>query len=142
MNDRSPSAPPTAHGHHLVIKALHKHPQALRNLHTPGSAEDELATLVVRSALHLDNVQAELVDRCTWAAEDLTRAAAGKAVPNSLGILQTSGTLIDILAARRADAVTHLKSTLAAYQRATATAQPQRTAPAPPSPSRTTRQTR
>ncbi|WP_258402307.1 MULTISPECIES: hypothetical protein [unclassified Streptomyces] len=96
----------------------------------------------MRSALHLDNVQAELVDRCTWAAEDLTRAAAGKAVPNSLGILQTSGTLIDILAARRADAVTHLKSTLAAYQRATATAQPQRTAPAPPSPSRTTRQTR
>lgn len=64
--------PPTAHGHHLVIKALHKHPHALRKLHTPGSAEDELATLVVRSAQHLDNVQAELVDRCTWAAEALT----------------------------------------------------------------------
>ncbi|MFF7337351.1 hypothetical protein ACFZAT_08405 [Streptomyces sp. NPDC008163] len=87
MNDQSlPAAPPTAHGHQLVAKTLHMHPNALRNLHTPGSAEDELATLVVRSALHLDNVQAELVDRCTWGAEDLTRVAAGKAAANPLGI--------------------------------------------------------
>ncbi|RST17385.1 hypothetical protein EF908_34315 [Streptomyces sp. WAC04770] len=96
---------------------------------------------MVRAAQHLDNLQSELVDRCTWAAADLTRVAAGTAAANALGILQTSGTQIDILAARRADAITHLKSALAAYQHATTT-QSQRAVSVPPLPSRTSRQTR
>lgn len=133
--------PPTAHGHQLVLKALQKQPNALRTLHSPDSAENELAELVVRAARHLDSLQSELVDRCTWAAADLTRVAAGTATANPLGILQTSGTQIDILAARRADAITHLKSALAAYQRAT-TPHSQRAVSVPPSPSRTPRQTR
>ncbi|MFE3389540.1 hypothetical protein [Streptomyces anulatus] len=133
--------PATAHGQLLVVKALQKRPKALRTLHSPGSAEDELAELVVRAALHLDSMQSELVDRCTWAADDLTRVAAGTAAANPLGILQTSGTQIDILAARRADAITHLKSALAAYQRAT-TPQSQRAVPVPPFLSRTSGQTR
>ncbi|WP_236726422.1 hypothetical protein [Streptomyces sp. NBRC 110465] len=133
--------PPTAHGHWLVVKALQKQPNALRTLHSPGSAEGELADLVVRAALHLDSVQNELVDRCTWAADGLTRVATGTAAANRLGILQTSSTQIDILAARRADAITHLKSALAAYQRAT-TPQAQRAVSVTPSPSRTSRQTR
>ncbi|MFJ4973603.1 hypothetical protein [Streptomyces sp. NPDC088755] len=95
----------------------------------------------MRAAQHLDNLQSELVDRCTWAAADLTRVAAGTAAANYLGILQTSGTQIDILAARRADAITHLKSALAAYQHAT-TPQSQRAVSVPPLPSRTSRQTR
>ncbi|MEU3008076.1 hypothetical protein [Streptomyces sp. NPDC006863] len=132
--------PPTAQGKQLVVEVLHKQPSALRALHSPGSAENELAELVVRAARHLDSVQSELVDRCTWAASDLTRVAAGTAAANALGILQTSGTQIDILAARRADAITHLKSTMAAYQRATI-AQSQRAVSVPPSPSRTSRQT-
>ncbi|MFJ4703670.1 hypothetical protein ACIP6I_02250 [Streptomyces anulatus] len=125
----------------LVVEALQKRPNALRTLHSPGSAENELAELVVRAARHLDSVQSELVDRCTWAAADLTRVAAGTAAANPLGILQTSGTQIDILAARRADAITHLKSALAAYQLAT-TPQSQRAVSVPPFPSRTSRQTR
>ncbi|WP_239148626.1 hypothetical protein [Streptomyces anulatus] len=142
MNEQpQPSIPPTTRGKQLVANALQKQPNALRALHAPGSAENELAELVVRAALHLDNLQSELVDRCTWAADDLTRVAAGTAAANPLGILQTSGTQIDILAARRADAITHLKSALAAYQRATTT-QSQRAVSAPPSPSRTSRQTR
>ncbi|MFI0004789.1 hypothetical protein ACH4NR_31925 [Streptomyces globisporus] len=95
----------------------------------------------MRAALHLDSMQSELVDRCTWAADDLTRVAAGTAAANPLGILQTSGTQIDILAARRADAITHLKSVVAAYQRATTT-QSQRAVSVPPFPSRTSGQTR
>ncbi|MFJ4973255.1 hypothetical protein [Streptomyces sp. NPDC088755] len=113
----------------------------LRTLHPPGSAENELAELVVRAARHLDSVQGELVDRCTWAAADLTRIAAGTAAANPVGILQTSGTQIDILAARRADAVTHLKSALDAYQHA-ATSPSQRAVSVPPLPSRSSRQTR
>ena len=74
-------------------------------------------------------------------SDDLTRVAAGTAAANPLGILQTSSTQIDILAARRADAITHLKSALAAYQRAT-TPQAQRAVSVTPSPSRTSRQTR
>ncbi|MFD4123915.1 hypothetical protein ACFXKK_02675 [Streptomyces globisporus] len=95
----------------------------------------------MRAALHLDNMQSELVDRCTWAADDLTRVAAGTAAANPLGILQTSSTQIDILAARRADAITHLKSAMAAYQHATTT-QSQRAVSVPPLPSRVSRQTR
>ncbi|MEW1616025.1 MULTISPECIES: hypothetical protein [unclassified Streptomyces] len=141
MNEQSQHPlPPTAHGHRLVVETLQKRPNALWTLHSPGSAENELAELVVRAARHLDNLQSELVDRCTWAAADLTRVAAGTAAANPLGILQTSGTQIDILAARRADAITHLKSTMAAYQRATIT-QSQRAVSVPPSPSRTSRQT-
>ncbi|WP_435598669.1 hypothetical protein [Streptomyces anulatus] len=95
----------------------------------------------MRASLHLDSVQSELVDRCTWAAADLTRVAAGTAAANPLGILQTSSTQIDILAARRADAIAHLKSAMAAYQHAT-TPQSQRAVSVPPIPSRTSRQTR
>lgn len=133
--------PATAHGQLLVVKALQKRPKALRTLHPPGSAENELAELVVRASQNLDSLHSELVDRCAWAADDLTRVAAGTAAANPLGILQTSSTQIDILAARRADAITHLKSALAAYQRAT-TPQSQRAVSVPPSPSRTSRQTR
>ncbi|MGW1235015.1 hypothetical protein [Streptomyces californicus] len=133
--------PSTAHGQQLVVRVLQKRPNALRTLHPPGSAENELAELVVRAAQNLDSLHSELVDRCTWAAADLTRVAAGTAVANSMGILQTSGPNIDILAARRADAITHLKSALGAYQRATAP-RPERAAPVPHSSSRTSRQTR
>ncbi|MER7851384.1 hypothetical protein ABTZ98_02345 [Streptomyces bacillaris] len=133
--------PPTAHGHRLVVEALRKQPNALRTLHSPGSAENELADLVVRAAQHLDSVQSELVDRCTWVADDLTRVAAGTAAANPLGILQTSSTQIDILGARSADAITQLKSALAAYQRAT-TPQSQRAVAVTPFPSRASRQTR
>lgn len=142
MNEQSQRPiPPTAHGHQLVVEALQKRPNALRTLHSPGSAENELAELVVRAARHLDSVQSELVDRCTWAAADLTRVAAGTAAANPLGILQSSGSQIDILAARRADAIAHLKSALAAYQRAT-NPHAQRAVSVTPSPSRTSRQTR
>ncbi|MFD8063963.1 hypothetical protein ACFXA0_32730 [Streptomyces cyaneofuscatus] len=96
---------------------------------------------MVRAARHLDSVQSELVDRCTWAANDLTCVAAGTAQANPLGILQSSGSQIDILAARRADAITHLKSALAAYQRGT-TPQSQGAVSVPSFPSRTSRQTR
>ncbi|MEU4030561.1 hypothetical protein [Streptomyces anulatus] len=142
MNEQSqhPESP-TAQGQQLVVQALQKQPNALRALHSPGSAENELAELVVRAARHLDSLQSELVDRCTWAAADLTRVAAGTAAANPLGILQTSSTQIDILAARRADAITHLKSALAAYQRAT-TPQAQHAVSVTPIPSRTSRQTR
>lgn len=143
MNDQSQQPiSPTAHGHQIVTKTLKAHPDTLRHLHQPGSAEDELAELVVRAARHLDSLQSELVERCTWAAADLARVASGTTAANSLGILQNSGLQIDLLAARRADSITHLKSALAAYQRATTGPQPQPTGPVPPRPSRTTRQTR
>ncbi|RZD89395.1 hypothetical protein C0Q60_03810 [Streptomyces albidoflavus] len=97
---------------------------------------------MVHTALHLDTVQKELVDRCTWAAQDLTRVATGTAAPNSLGVLQNSGLQIDLLAARRADAKAHLRSALAAYQRVTTIAKPQHAGPHPPLPSRTSPRTR
>ncbi|MCZ0974381.1 hypothetical protein O1L55_30235 [Streptomyces albulus] len=46
--------------------------------------------------------------------------ATGKALINSLGVLQNSATAIDILAARRADAMAHLKELVNAYQYVTA----------------------
>ncbi|WTD05895.1 hypothetical protein OH717_26615 [Streptomyces albidoflavus] len=143
MNNQSKQPiSPTAHGHQLVVETLHTPPNALRRRHSPGSAENELAELVARAALHLDTVQKELVDRCTWAAQDLNRVATGTAAPNSLGVLQNSGLQIDLLAARRADAKAHLRSALAAYQRATNIAQRQRVGPHPPLPTRTSPRTR
>lgn len=143
MNDASQQpVSRTTPGHQLVVKTLDTHPNALRSLHSRDSAEAELAGLVVRAALHLDQVQKELVDRCTWAADDLTRVAAGATSVNSLGILQNSGLQIDLLAARRADATAHLKSVMAAYQSATTAPTPQHPAPSPKVVPRATRRTR
>lgn len=143
MNDQpKPPISQGTHGQRLVAEALHTHPDALRRLHPGGSAEDELAQLVVRAARQLDNLQGELVDRCTWAATDLTRVAAGTMTANALGVLQNSATQIDILAARRADAIAHLKSVLAAYHSATTTSSPQRPAPQPAPASAAARRTR
>lgn len=143
MNDQSQQPiPQGTHGQRLVAEALHTHPDALRRLHPRGSAEDELAKLVVRAARQLDNLQGELVDRCSWAATDLTRVAAGTMTANALGVLQNSATQIDILAARRADAITYLKSVVGAYHSATTASSPQRPGPQPAPTSTAVRRTR
>ncbi|ALO96702.1 hypothetical protein SHL15_5638 [Streptomyces hygroscopicus subsp. limoneus] len=72
------------------------------------------------AARHLDGVHEQLTDAAQRAASTLTRVAIGKSQINSLGILQNSATQIDILTARRADAVERLKEVLHAYRRVTA----------------------
>lgn len=71
------------------------------------------------AARHLDHLHKEFADAAQYAAANLTRAATGKTSINSLGILQNSATQIDILAARRADAVEHLTVLIHAYRQVT-----------------------
>lgn len=62
----------------------------------------------------------QFTDAAQQAATTLTRAVAGTASINSLGVLQHSAMQIDILAARRADAVDRLGEAIDAYRQVTA----------------------
>ncbi|WP_063760642.1 hypothetical protein [Streptomyces sp. NRRL F-5650] len=112
----------------MVIDALGTSPQHLARLHKTDSTEGVVAWLVAVAARHLDRVHEQLTDAAQRAASTLTRVANGKSQINSLGVLQNSATQIDILAARRADAVERLKEVLHAYRQVTTlddtTAQP------------------
>nr|WP_236072131.1 hypothetical protein [Streptomyces polyasparticus] len=79
-----------------------------------------LADLVYTAARHLDHLHQQFNDAAGSAASTLTRAISGNAAINSLGVLQNSATQIDILAARRADAVDRLKEVIGAYRQVTA----------------------
>ncbi|MFE0055310.1 hypothetical protein [Streptomyces sp. NPDC059003] len=127
--DTPPSIPsPAAVGSQMVVEALGTSPQRLGRLHTADSTEDVVAWLVVVAARHLDRVHEQLIDAAQHAASTLTRVATGKAQINSVGVLQNSATQIDILAARRADAIERLKEVLHVYRQVAAlgdvTAQP------------------
>lgn len=111
---------PSAVGSQMVRKALSTSPRRLYQLHTTGSPADVLAQLVVTAARHLDHLHAQLANAAQTAASTLTRVAAGKTQINSLGVLQNNATQIDILAARRADAVDRLKEVIHAYGQVTA----------------------
>ncbi|AJT62514.2 hypothetical protein T261_0825 [Streptomyces lydicus] len=101
----------------MVIDALGFPPRRLDRLHTPGSAEGTFAQLVVMAAFHLDHLNEQLASQAQQAAVNLTRVAAGKTQINPLGVLQNSANQIDILAARRADAVERLAELIHAYRR-------------------------
>ncbi|QES31458.1 hypothetical protein DEJ47_13150 [Streptomyces venezuelae] len=81
------------------------------------------------AARHLDHVHQQFVDAASRAADTLTRAASTNTSINSLGVLQNSGTQIDILAARRSDAVDNLRETIRAYREGTASQAASRQAP-------------
>ncbi|WP_181787498.1 hypothetical protein [Streptomyces phytophilus] len=102
----------------IVARLATTHTQ-LRHLHTPGSAEDMLAQLVVMASRRLDDVHKQLTTLAERTADDLHRVAEGRMQINSLGILQNSALALDILAARRADAIEHLKDLIHTYQHAT-----------------------
>ncbi|WP_405591666.1 hypothetical protein [Streptomyces sp. NBC_01092] len=104
----------------MVSEALSTSPRRLYQLHPADSPAEILAQLVVMAAHHLDHVHAQLADAAQTAASTLTRVAAGKTQINSLGVLQNSATQIDILAARRADAVDRLKEVIHAYRQVAA----------------------
>ncbi|MFJ6017270.1 hypothetical protein [Streptomyces sp. NPDC092952] len=109
-------APRLAVGSQMVVETLGTSPRRLGELHGTNSAEGVVARLVDVAARHLDHVHEEFTDAAQNAASVLTRVATGKAQINSLGVLQNSATQIDILAARRADAVERLKQVIHAYQ--------------------------
>ncbi|WP_435217591.1 hypothetical protein [Streptomyces sp. bgisy034] len=111
---------PSAVGSQMVSEALSTSPRRLYQRHTASSPADILAQLVVTAAHRLDHLHAQLANSAQTAASTLTRVAAGKTQINSLGVLQNSATQIDILAARRADAVDHLKEVIHAYQQVAA----------------------
>ncbi|MFG3282100.1 hypothetical protein [Streptomyces sp. NPDC048111] len=104
----------------MVNAALGASPRHLERLHTPDSPADVVAQLVFIAARHLDDLDAQFADAARVAASNLTRAANGKTTINSLGVLQNSATQIDILAARRADAVGNLKTLIHAYRQVVA----------------------
>ncbi len=114
----------------MVSEALGASPRYLERLHTPDGTAGVLAQLVFMAARHLDDLHEQFADAAQYAASNLTRAATGKSSINSLGVLQNSATQIDILAARRADAVEHLKILIHAYRQVTTADQ------AAPSPAR------
>ncbi|MEU7205610.1 hypothetical protein [Streptomyces sp. NPDC045470] len=102
-----------------MSESLGMSPRCLARLHAVDSPASVLAQLVATAARHLDHVHEQVTDAAHGAASTLTRVAAGRAPINSLGILQNSATQIDILAARRADAVEHLLNVLHAYRQVT-----------------------
>ncbi|MEV0445829.1 hypothetical protein AB0I84_12480 [Streptomyces spectabilis] len=104
----------------MVTEALGTAPARLANLHAAGTAEDATAWLLIRAARHLDHVHEQFISAAETAASTLTRAASGTAPINSLGVLQHNGTQVDILAARRADAVEHLQQVTLVYQQVAA----------------------
>lgn len=114
----SATQPSAAPGSQMVRQALSKAPSELRFLHE--GTELVLAVLVGRAARHLDDVHRQFTDAAERAATTLTRAVAGTTSINSLGVLQHSATQIDILAARRADAVDRLGEAINAYRQVTA----------------------
>lgn len=119
--ENPPSAPPSsAAGSRMVSEALDASLLHLAQLHTPDSPADVLAQLVFMAARQLNHLHEEFTDRAQNAASTLTRAATGKSSINSLGVLQYSATQVDILAARRADAVQHLKALIHAYRQVAA----------------------
>ncbi|MGV9967666.1 hypothetical protein ACWDU3_27570 [Streptomyces olivaceus] len=139
--DTSGTQPSDTPGSQTVHQALGKTPSELRFLHE--GTELVLASLVGRAARHLDDVHRQFTDAAQQAATTLTRAAAGTTSINSLGVLQHSATQIDILAARRADAVHRLNEAITAYRQVTAdkhTTTPR--PPATPAPSTAARRTR
>ncbi|MEU9280284.1 hypothetical protein [Streptomyces sp. NPDC048341] len=115
METPSSTLPSSAVGSQMVSEAVGASPRRLARLHTPGSPEDALAHLVYMAAHHLDHLHEQLTSAAQSTASTLTRVASGTTSINSLGVLQNSATQIDILAARRADAVNHLKSVIHAY---------------------------
>ncbi|MEU8954956.1 hypothetical protein AB0C93_11695 [Streptomyces sp. NPDC048518] len=116
MEPLSSAPPSSAVGSQMVSEALGASPRQLERLHTPDSPADVLAQIVFMAARHLDHLHGQFADAAWYAASNLTRAATGKTSINSLGVLQNSATQIDILAARRADAVEHLKVLIHAYR--------------------------
>ncbi|MFI1929309.1 hypothetical protein [Streptomyces sp. NPDC020330] len=116
----NPNPPPSAGpGSQMVHDALGAWPRALGRLHAEGP-DLVLADLVYTAARHLDHVHEQFTGAAQHAASILTRAAAGNTSINSLGVLQNRGTQIDILAARRDDAVDRLKEAIDAYRQVTA----------------------
>ncbi|MEI5100917.1 hypothetical protein RB200_23245 [Streptomyces sp. PmtG] len=120
MESTSSTPPSAAVGSQMVTEALGASPRHLERLHTPHSPADVLARLVYTAARHLDYLHQQFADAAQRAASHLTRAATGKTTVNSLGVLQNSGAQIDILAARRADAVEHLETLIHAYRQVAA----------------------
>ncbi|MFI9829730.1 hypothetical protein ACIHIX_18800 [Streptomyces sp. NPDC051913] len=112
----------------MVHETLGASPQDLGRLHHDGP-ELVLADLVHTAARHLDHVHEQFAGAAQSAASTLTRAASGNTSINSLGVLQNSGTQIDILAARRADAVDHLREVIRAYREVAASLAPSLRAP-------------
>ncbi|MCA1223740.1 hypothetical protein [Streptomyces sp. 8L] len=88
--------------------------------HEHGSTINALAWLVVHAAQHLDHVQRLFRDEATSLSDTLSRVAGGQAHVNPLGVLQQRGIQLDILAARRADAIEHLDVTVGTYRQAVA----------------------
>ncbi|MFD4575800.1 hypothetical protein ACFWNK_12425 [Streptomyces sp. NPDC058417] len=89
----------------MVHQTLGKTPSELRFLHE--GTDLVMAVLVTSAARHLDDVHRQFTE-------------AGTKSINSLGVLQYSAIQVDILAARRADAVDRLKEAIAAYRQVTA----------------------
>ncbi|MGW3861606.1 hypothetical protein ACWEDZ_08975 [Streptomyces sp. NPDC005047] len=138
--DISNTRPPAAPGSQMVHQTLGKTPSELRFLHE--GTELVMAILVTSAARHLDDVHRQFTDAAQQAATALTSAVAGTKSINSLGVLQYSAIQVDILAARRADAVERLKEAIAAYRQVTAdkpTTSSPRAAPAPSTAARRTR---
>jgi hypothetical protein len=146
MSDPNGSPAPTTGpiGSRMVVELLGTPLRQLARRQATDGPEDTVAQLVVNGARRLDYLNEQLAAQALAAADGLTRVAAGKAQINSLGVLQNSATQIDILAARRADAVEHLKEVIHAYRHLTAHADvspdralqrgtaPAQGAPAPP----------
>ncbi|WP_246260432.1 hypothetical protein [Streptomyces typhae] len=106
----------------MVHEALGIAPQHLARLHPADTVPDTVAWLVVTATRHLDHVHQQLIDAAQNAASTLSRVASGTSPVNSLGVLQNTATQIDILAARRADAIEHLQHALHTYCQVTAPA--------------------
>lgn len=119
MDNPTSEPPSSAPGSQMVHEALGASPQVLGRLHT-GGPELVVADLLYTAARHLDHVHEQFTDAAQYAASTLTRAISGNAPVNSLGVLQNSAMQIDILAARRADAVDRLKEVIGAYRQVTA----------------------
>lgn len=115
------AAPPTTPGSTTVMRTLGLPPRQLHGLHAPGTPAEALAALVAAAARNLDDVHRQLVSEALRASDTLRRTVTGETRINSLGILQHTGIKIDILAARREDAVHHLNATIHTYQQATST---------------------
>ncbi|MDX3371351.1 hypothetical protein PV387_36040 [Streptomyces sp. ME02-6987-2C] len=100
----------------MVSQKLGATPRRLVQACASGSPHDALAQWVATLAHRLDDLHQQLVTQALHCADTLTRVATGKGQINSLGILQNSGMQIDILAARRADAIEHLTLAIHVYQ--------------------------
>ncbi|WP_318209501.1 MULTISPECIES: hypothetical protein [unclassified Streptomyces] len=86
--------------------------------HPPGTALDQLATLISKTAMNVDEIQQMLLGSADSAIRQLQSVTSGRdrvRHTSTCGVLQSLGAEIDALVARRGDGIQTLRMLTTSY---------------------------